>query len=129
MDCSTITFLIYPQTDSFCYDRIKIHKQILLGSPKTGNSDETPLEDHGYFIITKVEEIKDNKEHYKTITAKSCEYELSNIAMPYIGENDGYGTYGSRVLYHETDLVHDLQHFKDIGDAPSIMRTICDHIP
>lgn len=42
----------------------------------------------GYFIITDVSEVEDDDFRYKNISAKSCEYELNNINMPYIN-----GTY------------------------------------
>ena len=137
-DFSTLSFRIDYQTDKECYENVCVRKEILLGKPlseyiedqgQSADIGSDIQEDCGYFIITEVKETKNTQERYKTITAKSCEYELSNIAMPYIGENDDYSTFGSRILYHALDEGHDEQYFINTNDAPSIMWTIKKHVP
>lgn len=137
---SVISFRIDYMTDRYCYDNIAVKKEIYLGKSKEDQKKEAGLpvqdfeessEDCGYFVITDVAETKNLTERYKTITAKSCEFELSGIEMPYIGENDGFNTFGSRVLFHELDFAKDIDEFPGYtpDNAPCVMRTIIDYIP
>lgn len=47
------------------------------------------LDDLGFFIITHVDDGFDGENHYKDISAKSCEVEIQNKMIPYIAD----GTY------------------------------------
>lgn len=55
----------------------------------------------GYFIITSVSETENEKGRYKQVTAKSCEYELNNISMPYI--NGTYALYKVENFENQTN--------------------------
>ncbi len=78
-DISSISYRIYetdnPEYNSTIYDKHIERRQVKVAGV-------------GYFIITGSSECVDESGKYKQIEAKSCEFELNNIAMPYIN-----GTY------------------------------------
>lgn len=78
-DISSISYRIYetddPMYNSSVYDKHIERRQVRVVGV-------------GYFIITSSSECEDENGKYKQIEAKSCEYELNNIALPYIN-----GTY------------------------------------
>lgn len=63
----------------------------------------------GYFIITDITEHDDGGERYKDIIAKSCEYELNNINVPYINgtyclwKADNFGNLSNKELVDLSD--------------------------
>lgn len=78
-DISDISYKIY-KTDNPAYNSEIYEKHI--------ERRQVRVVGLGYFIITSCDEYEDENGKYKQISAKSCEYELNNIAMPYIN-----GTY------------------------------------
>ena len=78
-DISDLSYKIYQNDDEDYNDRV-YNKHI--------ERRQVNVAGVGYFIITGVSEVEDDAGVYKNIQAKSCEYELNNIAAPYIN-----GTY------------------------------------
>lgn len=78
-DISDLSYKIYQSDDEEYNDRV-YNKHI--------ERRQVNVAGVGYFIITGVSEVEDDDGVYKNIQAKSCEYELNNIAAPYIN-----GTY------------------------------------
>ena len=72
----------------------------------------------GYFIITEIREFSNEEGTYKEVTAKSCEYELNNINIPYID-----GTYP---LYNTNlkDQLSNYDRFKYLGETTT--TTVAD---
>lgn len=125
-DISEISFRVDYETNKETYDQYAVRREILMGSHPSEilpehEDDISP--DNGFFIITENTETCNEEERYRTIVAKSCEYELSNILMPYVGKDDGY--FGSHPLYREMDLT---ENRSDVI-PPSYMYLVWKHAP
>ena len=68
----------------------------------------------GYFIITDINEIEDEKGVYKNVSCKSCEYELNNIACPGVAlkEVNMYQLYNNESY----DMLSNYERFRYLED-------------
>lgn len=80
----------------------------------------------GYFIITSVSESDGMKGRCKQITAKSCEYELNNVSMPYI--NGTYALYKAENFSEQTNE-NIAQQGDDYMNANCILYEVMKCIP
>ncbi|MBO7461949.1 MAG: hypothetical protein J6T96_05080 [Bacteroidales bacterium] len=69
----------------------------------------------GYFIITEINEIEDDKGVYKNVSCKSCEYELNNITCPAVAlkEVNMYPLYNT-VSYSQLSNYERFRYLEDV---------------
>lgn len=137
LDISTLSFRVDYLTNEHSYDKFEVKREIYLGKAQEEVNNEHHIsnnsysgkihKDCGYFIITSVKETENESERFKEITAKSCEYELTNIAVPYIGKDDG--NYGNHALYFQPDMHEQPDSSAFNIRSKSIMKIVMDKLP